>query len=67
MKKPEFKIVRWTAIYETLVEVKPGEDVQDNACDIDPNVIGSKYQEDTWEVTSVRDATPEEISNHTKF
>jgi hypothetical protein len=49
------KIVRWSAVYETEVEVADGEDVRDVAANIDINVPGSEYQLDTWDVEKIVD------------
>jgi hypothetical protein len=57
------KIVRWIAVYETLINVPEGEDEDDEAANILIDVPGSTYQTDTWEVEKIRDATPEEIEN----
>ena len=46
-------IVRWTAVYETVLEVPENattDDVQGEAANINLDVPGSEYQQDTWEV-----------------
>jgi len=46
-------IVRWEAVYETELEVKDDEDINDRICDIDINVRGSEYQDETYRTLSV--------------
>lgn len=58
------KLVRWTATYETLIDVPEGADERDEAAMIKIDVPDSTYQSDTWEVDSVKDATLEEIEAH---
>ena len=61
--KPETKkklIVRWIACYETVIEVphwvSPDcREAQDAAARVDIDVPGSEYQQDTWEVDSIRE------------
>lgn len=53
-------IVRWTAVYETEIEVPADAHVDDivvkeAAANIDLDVPGSTYQTDTWEVEEVRE------------
>lgn len=48
--------VRWTATYETVIEVPDGatrQEIEDEAANIPIDVPGSKYQEDTWEVEKI--------------
>ncbi len=52
------KIVTWSATYETVVELPDGSserDFQDAAASIDLDVPGSTYQQDSWDVESIRD------------
>ena len=59
------KIIRWTATYETLIDVPEDSCEEDEAANImDINVRGSLYQSDTWEVERITDATPEDIEEH---
>jgi hypothetical protein len=49
-------IVRWTATYETVMEVSDNatkNDIMDEAANITIDVPGSTYQEDTWEVEKI--------------
>lgn len=46
-------IVRWTAVYETVIEVPEDatdDDVQGEAADIKIDVPGSEYQQDTFDI-----------------
>ena len=55
MNKPKI-LVRWTAVYETEIEMEPGftdTTAQDAAVDIRIEVPGSEYQGDTWEVEAL--------------
>jgi len=60
--KPKKKlIVRWSAVYETEIEVpsfvSPDyREAQDAAARIPIDVPGSEYQTDTWEVESIKEA-----------
>ena len=57
-------VVRWTAVYETILEVPvtaalDSTTVMDDAANINLDVMGSEYQTDTWEVESIKDKTNE--------
>lgn len=55
--KGEEVIVRWQAVYETTIVVPPDateQQIQDEAANINITCPGSEYQEDTWEVESVK-------------
>lgn len=46
-------IVRWTAVYETVIEVPDNatdDDVHGEAANIQIDVPGSEYQQDTFDV-----------------
>ncbi len=46
-------IVRWAAVYETVIEVPENateHEIEELAVDIKIDVPGSEYQQDTWEV-----------------
>lgn len=58
------RLVRWTATYETVIEVAEGEDERAIAAEIDVDVPGSEYQTDTWEVDEITDVAPEEIAEN---
>lgn len=58
------KLVRWTATYETIIDVAEGENENDVAADIVIDVKGSAYQTDTWDVDEITDATPEQIAEN---
>lgn len=50
--------VRWTACYETKLELPDNstpDDIKAAAADIPIEVAGSEYQTDTWEVEKVVD------------
>ena len=52
------KVVRWTATYETVVELPDGAsetDVKDEAANIPLYLEGSEYQTDSWDVESIKD------------
>lgn len=61
MKK---KLVRWTATYETLVDVPEGADEREIAASIPINVPGSVYQSDTWDVEGIHEVDDEGIAEH---
>jgi hypothetical protein len=51
--------VRWSAMYETEIEVpdhcdENSQEAKDAAANIPIDVIGSEYQTDTWEVESIK-------------
>lgn len=49
-------IVRWSASYETELEMPDNAtetDIKDEAAKIDISVPGSTYQQDTWDVEKV--------------
>jgi hypothetical protein len=51
-------LVRWSAVYETVMEVpdcaeEDSQLIKDNAANIPIDVPGSEYQVDTWEVESI--------------
>jgi hypothetical protein len=53
-------IVRWAAVYETVIEVPENateHEIEELAVDIKIDVPGSEYQQDTWEVVKI---SPEE-------
>lgn len=53
------KLVRWTAAYETVIELPDGAtetDVKEAAASIDIDVPGSTYQCDSWNVEEIKDA-----------
>jgi hypothetical protein len=55
-------VVRWTAVYETTIEIPldaplDGQEVKDAAACIDVDVRGSEYQMDTWEVEKIFEKT----------
>jgi hypothetical protein len=57
-------VVRWTAVYETVITVPIDADpygttVKDLAAKIPIEVDGSEYQSDTWEVESINPLTKE--------
>ena len=58
------KLVRWTATYETLIEVADGEDERDIAANIPLDVPGSLYQTDTWEVDTITIPNDDEVAVH---
>jgi len=45
--------VKWTASYVTEVEAPDVEAAKNEACQIEIDVPGSKYVEDSWEVQSL--------------
>lgn len=47
--------IRWQATYETVVEADSPAGAKDEAGDIDIDVRGSRYVEDTWEVLSLEE------------
>jgi hypothetical protein len=54
-------VVRWTATYETTINVPveaelDSQTVKDEAANIDIEVKGSTYQSDTWNVDSITNA-----------
>jgi len=54
-------IVRWSAVYETVIEVPEDateEQIEDMSGDIKIDVPGSEYQSDTWQVERI--SSPEE-------
>jgi len=54
-------IVRWSAVYETVIEVPEDateEQNEDMSGDIKIDVPGSEYQSDTWQVERI--SSPEE-------
>lgn len=49
--------VRWTAVYETTINVPPDateEQIKEEAANINITVPNSEYQLDTWEVESIK-------------
>ena len=61
------KLGRWTAVYETLIEVPDGaseQEVMDEAVNIELDCKGSLYQSDTWEVESIEDPSEDDIACH---
>lgn len=61
------KLVRWTAVYETLIEVPDGaseQEVMDEAANIELDCKGSLYQSDTWEVDKIKNPTKDDIACH---
>jgi hypothetical protein len=58
------KLIRWTATYETLVEIPEGADEQEIAASIPLTVPGSLYQSDTWEVEGIYEPTEDDIAVH---
>jgi hypothetical protein len=60
-------VVRWTAVYETMITVpafvSPDyREAQDAAARIPIDCPGATYQTDTWEVESIKD-----VDNPTSF
>lgn len=58
------KLIRWTATYETIIEVPDGSselDIKDEAAGIVIAVAGSEYQTDTWEVEAIADTKSDEV------
>lgn len=53
--------VRWSAFYETEIEVPDGENLQDAAANISIDVPGSIYQTDSWYVQKILDEKGEEV------
>jgi hypothetical protein len=51
----KFKL-KWTACYETIIEAEDLKEARDEAGNIDIDVRGSRYIEDSWEVTSLAPA-----------
>jgi hypothetical protein len=45
--------VKWTATYETIIEAQDLDKAREAAADIDLDVKGSRYLEDSWEVLSM--------------
>lgn len=61
------KLVRWTATYETLIEVPDGateQEVMDEAANINLDCKGSLYQSDTWEVEEIENPTKYDVACH---
>ena len=47
--------IRWQATYETVIEAENLKEARDGAGDVDIDVQGSRYIEDTWEVLSLEE------------
>ena len=61
------KLVRWTATYETMIEVPDGaseREVMDEAANIELDCKGSLYQSDTWEGESIKSPSKDDIACH---
>lgn len=58
------KLVRWTATYETMIEVPEGSTPEDEAASIQLDCAGSLYQSDTWEVEKITDPSEDDIAVH---
>lgn len=48
--------VKWTATYETIIEAQDSAQAREVAADIDLDIRGSLYAEDSWEVLSMEPA-----------
>lgn len=58
------RLVRWTATYETVIDVPEGDDEKDYAASIEIDVKGSIYQSDTWEVERIGEPSEDDIACH---
>lgn len=47
--------ITWQATYETIVDADSLEEARTEASNIDVDVVGSKYSEDSWEVLAVEE------------